>query len=691
MAGAPQFSDRLDTWKEIASYVGKDVRTVLRWEQQGGFPVHRIPVGLRRSVFAYRHEIDAWMAASTLRDNESATGEEAADADAEAAPGVESGALRNSPAPESRQPTPRKAVPASMPWWKVALYLAAGSAAAVLLTGLAWRAAVSGSWLSSPHLTNLRQLTFDGREKTGLETDGRQLYFGEHQNGWLALCAMGLDGGQIRVLWNPPMNVMPVDISPDGKALLAITFVEVELEKQIWVIPLNGNAPHRLGGFTAHSAAWSPDGQSIAFANGESIYLVNPDGTAPREVGSFSAEPGFLHWSQDGMRLRFDLLEAGTQKSSLWELDFAERTAESSFRVLPIHAALHVESTWSRAGRPDEYFYAEASDTDPTGVGIARYGRHWWEPRFTMRMLHSGLERVGAMSYLPSSDRLFVVSSQMPIGGIEEYDARSKQFRHILPGISAGYMDYSRDCKWIAWTGSGESSLWVSRADGSMAKQIASVRAMEQPRWSPDGKEIAFMGWEEHRPTRIYIVAREGGQVREASQGDDSQGAPTWSPDGRYLAYGNTFCQAPRTCAIHRIELSTGRVDTLPGSAELMTARWSPDGKSIAAIQPERHELMLFDVESQRWRKLADAMTGADLSWSADSKFLYTEIPGAAARIVKVSAVTGVVETALDLKLMDKFNLVTAHDSVFALAPNNDLVFAWGRPDVEIYSYNLVN
>lgn len=52
---------RLDSWKEIADYLKRDVRTVIRWEKEKGLPVHRVPGGQRQSVFAYTGEIDAWL------------------------------------------------------------------------------------------------------------------------------------------------------------------------------------------------------------------------------------------------------------------------------------------------------------------------------------------------------------------------------------------------------------------------------------------------------------------------------------------------------------------------------------------------------------------------------------------------------------------------------------------------------
>jgi hypothetical protein len=55
--------DRLNSWKEIAHYLGRDVRTTMRWERERGLPVHRVPGGRSRTVFAYARELDVWLAA----------------------------------------------------------------------------------------------------------------------------------------------------------------------------------------------------------------------------------------------------------------------------------------------------------------------------------------------------------------------------------------------------------------------------------------------------------------------------------------------------------------------------------------------------------------------------------------------------------------------------------------------------
>jgi tetratricopeptide (TPR) repeat protein len=52
---------RLDSWKEIAAFFGRDERTVKRWEKERALPVHRMPGGLRSGVFAYPAELSQWL------------------------------------------------------------------------------------------------------------------------------------------------------------------------------------------------------------------------------------------------------------------------------------------------------------------------------------------------------------------------------------------------------------------------------------------------------------------------------------------------------------------------------------------------------------------------------------------------------------------------------------------------------
>src|SRR5262245_48179217 len=54
--------NRLESWKEIASYLRRDVKTARRWEQREGLPVHRHRHGSLGSVYAFEGEIESWRA-----------------------------------------------------------------------------------------------------------------------------------------------------------------------------------------------------------------------------------------------------------------------------------------------------------------------------------------------------------------------------------------------------------------------------------------------------------------------------------------------------------------------------------------------------------------------------------------------------------------------------------------------------
>ena len=57
---SPPEADRLESWKEIATYLGREVRTVQGWEKNEGLPVHRHQHARQGSVFAFKSELDAW-------------------------------------------------------------------------------------------------------------------------------------------------------------------------------------------------------------------------------------------------------------------------------------------------------------------------------------------------------------------------------------------------------------------------------------------------------------------------------------------------------------------------------------------------------------------------------------------------------------------------------------------------------
>src|SRR5512134_3519633 len=67
--------ERLESWKEIATYLNRSVRTLHRWEKEEGLPVHRQLHKELGSVFAYKSELEAWSRNRSVRTGERADGE----------------------------------------------------------------------------------------------------------------------------------------------------------------------------------------------------------------------------------------------------------------------------------------------------------------------------------------------------------------------------------------------------------------------------------------------------------------------------------------------------------------------------------------------------------------------------------------------------------------------------------------
>jgi Tol biopolymer transport system component len=224
---------------------------------------------------------------------------------------------------------------------------------------------------------------------------------------------------------------------------------------------------------------------------------------------------------------------------------------------------------------------------------------------------------------VPSKDgrKIFAFGVQ-PRSELMRYDAKSG-FAPFLGGMSVSDVDFSRDGKWIAYVSIPERALWRSNVDGSDRVQLTNPGTMWAglPRWSPDGKQIVFMGRTWERNWRAYLISSDGGTPQDLIPSAKAGFDPNWSADGKSIVLSPENL-GPVSQGITIVDLQTKQQNDLPGAKDLFSPRCSPDGKFIAGISTDSERLMVFEVATQKWSEVAKMPIGYP-SWSHDSKYLY--------------------------------------------------------------------
>jgi eukaryotic-like serine/threonine-protein kinase len=502
----------------------------------------------------------------------------------------------------------------------------AGAAAAVILTAVSGY--LLGRRLPPPRVTLTSQITRDNHRKDGVLTDGPRLYLQERMNGRAVLAQVSAEGGDVVEIPAPFPNVRLLGVAPG--ALLVGSFTGEggflsDLSGPLWSVPLPAGAPHRVGSLQAYDATWSPDGQHLAYAQGQTLYLAQRDGSGARklvDVGGFVLGPRF---SPDGSCLRFTVQNLTTFSLSLWEV------AVNGTGLRPLLPGWHQEpgeccGSWTADGR---YFFFSAY----------RNRSDIWALQEKSGLLHKKSQlplqiTAGPISYSapvasPDRSRLFVIGEQ-PRAELQRYDAKLKQFVPSLGGISAGEIDFSRDGQWIAYKAYPDDTLWRSRVDGGEKLQLSSPPMVSSmPRWSPDGKQVAFVGTTPGNPSKLFLVSSEGGSPEQLIPADkDNEDDPQWSPDGSSLLfaqYGQFGGGDPSKYSIQKVDLRSRQLSTLPGSVGLTAPRLSSDGRVLTAFTVDARKLMLFDFAAGKWFELT---TGKSLQYpnlSRNGKYIYFE------------------------------------------------------------------
>ena len=483
-------------------------------------------------------------------------------------------------------------------------------------------------------VTGFVRLTSDGHGKGfPLRTDGTRIYVTEHFPGTGSLLVqVSVNGGEATPFATPFGRLRLADISRDGTELL-LTIDEKAGPPSLWIQSAVGGTTRRAGELVVDNASWGPDDQTIAYATGQDIYLAKKDGTVSRRLLSVPGSPSDLSFSPDGTKLRFTLADAQGRNTLLWE---ASADGSLPHPLLPGWNSVASEccGSWTADGR---YFVFESEQNGRREIWALREN----DTRKSSSLHVPQQLTAGPIDFsdpIASKDgrELFAVGT-VPRAEVVRYDLREHRFVPYLSGISAEGLDFSRDGVWVTYVSYPEGTLWRSRVDGTDRVQLTfSPMRVLLPRWSPDGKQIAFLGsppsgrWILGGPWKIYLVSIDGGSPQQLLPGANNEADPTWSADGNSIVFGSipwpeTSGKDHTEMNIQVVDLRTHQLSKLPGSDGLFSPRWAPDGRYILASNSS-HPLKprLFDLATRKWTVLADSEMGYP-SWSQDGKYIYMQ------------------------------------------------------------------
>ncbi len=536
--------------------------------------------------------------------------------------------------------------------------------------------------LDAPRVLRFTALTNDGQAKSGpMATDGSRIYFNEDSPGLRSrILQVSVKGGEAVPFSVPLKQPAVLDLSVDGTELLIGS--EDGLETiSLWLLPVAGGSPRRIGTILAVDARFGADGTSIIYGSGHDIYSNGLDGASPRKLLTVDNTPFSFRFSPDAMAFRFTQFDYLVDSMSIMQADADGAGLHKMFGGCC--------GTWTSDGRFFIFQSRSAEQRLELWAWPEEKRFRWWKRDDKPIPLTAGPLNFQYPLLSRDGKEIFAIGGSRRAEVIR-YDSRSLQFVPYLAGISAEGLAFSRDGKWVTYASFPEGTLWRSKMDGSERLQLTfpPLRVL-LPRWSPDGKQIAFNATLPGVISGVYLISSEGGTPQRVLPSEQSQTDVNWSPDGNSLAFGTL---SESNMPIYIVDLRSKRVSALPGSNGFFSPRWSPDGRYIAAITTETLKLMLFDFATQKWAEVFGSEIGY-LWWSHEGKYIYFQdkrnsVQGARNLVVRLRLSDRKIENIVDVDKVGRLTTGTIVDW-FGLAPDDSPIFARDISTSEIYALEM--
>jgi Tol biopolymer transport system component len=449
-------------------------------------------------------------------------------------------------------------------------------------------------------------------------------------------------------------------LSPDGRQLLYVS--KDDGDEDIFLQRVGGENPVNLT--RDHSGddfnpAFSPDGERIAFCSdrdGAGIFVMGATGESPRRVSDQGFHPA---WSPDGTRLVYTTERVvdpygRATVAKLWVVDVetldrtllfegdaveprwspnGERIAYWTYwfkiqgqrEILTIPAAggesvavtNDVHTDWGPVWAPDgRWLYFLSDRGGSPDLWRVRIDESSGEVLGRPQAVTTGVSRVMQASISGDGGRIALTagreSGAIASVGFDPVEERvvGQPVTILASADPVTQVDLSRDGEWLAYrTTAPREHLYVMRVDGTARRRLTDdVHRNRGPKWSPDGRWIAFYS-NRSGSYELWAIRPDGTGLRALTDAPELDiNEPVWSPDGRRIV-ASLIAESGRRGGV--LEIGEDGVDALdgpldfaylPGKADFSVESWSDDGRFLGGLDNDPSTgfaVTLYSFESE--------------------------------------------------------------------------------------------
>lgn len=261
-------------------------------------------------------------------------------------------------------------------------------------------------------------------------------------------------------------------------------------------------------------------------------------------------------------------------------------------------------------------------------------------------------------------------SSSIPYGAVKKESARQFSVEDLLKYKLIKDVQISRDDEVVfeiksidEKKDSYKTEIWIASVQRNHCFEFTKGKGGDwYPRWSPDGKRLAFLSDRDAGKSQLYVIERDGGEARQLSCFNESVSSIEWSPQGRHLIAGVTvpveekpedesssrWEKRPQIVTHQRyksdsagfllqshihlfsVSLDGDAKQLTEGGFDVTSSAWSPDGAQIAFCRSrtgfrESHisDVWIMDSDGRNARQVSDNVPSAmKPSWSPDGRWI---------------------------------------------------------------------